>query len=64
LADDLAEKLDLLGYDPLKSATRRYKHQMHEVIWGRDGPAMIEAGARLPGAGLPMYPLPLPLQQL
>lgn len=24
-----------------------------ELIWGRDGPVMIEAGARLPGAGLP-----------
>lgn len=24
-----------------------------ELIWGTDGPVMIEAGARLPGAGLP-----------
>ena len=24
-----------------------------ELIWGRDGPVMIEAGPRLPGAGLP-----------
>ena len=24
-----------------------------ELIWGNDGPVMIEAGARLPGAGLP-----------
>jgi hypothetical protein len=28
-----------------------------ELIWGRNGPVMIEAGARLPGAGLPsLYP--------
>lgn len=32
LADDLAQSLGVLGNDPSKSATRRYKDQMHEAL--------------------------------
>jgi hypothetical protein len=54
-----AELTDLIEYaEEAARALGVVSGPIHmELIWGRNGPVMIEAGARLPGAGLPsLYP--------